>query len=103
MVIDLKYFIRTLREGNINCQCSVCTSDCSEKNTVKVVQVKLGYVEAVCKLKTVTSVCCILVCEPSYLVAAEESGRLNLWTMNSTWRLSFIFTSLHVYSRYAYK
>ncbi|KVH97689.1 hypothetical protein Ccrd_000190 [Cynara cardunculus var. scolymus] len=73
------------REGNVNCQCSVCTSNCSGKNAVKVVQVKLGYVQAVCKLNTVTTVCCILVCEPSYLVAAEESGRMNLWTMNSTW------------------
>ncbi|KAI3720171.1 hypothetical protein L6452_21084 [Arctium lappa] len=76
------------REGDVNCQCSVCTSDCSGQNAVKIVQVKLGYVQAVCKLKTITNVCCILVCEPSYLVAAEESGRMNLWTMNSTWSAS---------------
>ncbi|KAJ9563742.1 hypothetical protein OSB04_008902 [Centaurea solstitialis] len=84
-------------EGNVNCQCSACTSDCSAKNAVKVVEVKLGYVEAVCKLETITSVCCILVCEPSYLVAAEESGRMNLWTMNSTWRLSSIASTEHSY------
>lgn len=98
----MKYFIHTLREGNVNCQCSACTSDCLEKNAVKVVQVKLGYVEAVCKLKTTNDVCCILVCEPSYLVATEESGRINLWTMNSTWRLSSILTSLHVCFTFVY-
>ncbi|PWA72806.1 hypothetical protein CTI12_AA266830 [Artemisia annua] len=73
------------REGSVDCQCSVCTSDSLEKNAVKVVQVKLGYVQVVCKLKTTMDVCCILVCEPSYLVASEEGGRMNLWTMNSQW------------------
>ena len=71
----------------MDCQCSVCTSDSLEKNAVKVVQVKLGYAQVVCKLKTTEDVCCILVCEPGYLVAAEEGGRINLWTMNSQWRL----------------
>nr|GEU39402.1 putative FY-rich, FY-rich, WD40/YVTN repeat-like-containing domain protein [Tanacetum cinerariifolium] len=73
------------REGSVDCQCSVCTSDSFEKNAVKVVQVKLGYVQIVCKLKTTNDVGSILVCEPSYLVAAEEGGRMNLWTMNSQW------------------
>nr|XP_043625934.1 uncharacterized protein LOC122597400 [Erigeron canadensis] len=73
------------REGSVNCSCSPCTSDCFEKNAVKVVQVKLGYVEVVCKLKTTNNVCSILVCEPNYLVAAEDSGRVNLWAMNSPW------------------
>ncbi|CAH1417045.1 unnamed protein product [Lactuca virosa] len=73
------------REGGVKCQFSACTPDSFEKNAVKIVQVKLGYVHVVCKLKTTNSVCCILVCEPSYLLVAEESGRMNLWTMNSTW------------------
>ncbi|KAL8230010.1 hypothetical protein R6Q57_014910 [Mikania cordata] len=73
------------REGNVICGCSVCTSNCFEKNAVQIVQVKLGYVQVVCKLKTTNNVYSILVCEPSYLVASEESGKLNLWTMNSSW------------------
>ncbi|KAI7728960.1 hypothetical protein M8C21_020056, partial [Ambrosia artemisiifolia] len=73
------------REGSVNCGCSVCTSDCFEKNAVKIVQVKVGYVRVVCKLQTTNNVCSILVCEPSYLVASEESGKMNLWTMNSSW------------------
>lgn len=79
----------------MKCQCSDCTIDCSEKNAVKVVEVKLGYVQVVCKMKTTNDLCSILVCEPSYLVAVEECGKMNLWTMNSSWRL-FILTSLHV-------
>ncbi|XP_052626125.1 uncharacterized protein LOC111915815 isoform X2 [Lactuca sativa] len=73
------------REGGVKCQFSACTPDSFEKNAVKIVQVKLGYVHVVCKLKTSSSVCCILVCEPNYLLVAEETGRMNLWTMNSTW------------------
>ncbi|KAJ0449622.1 putative chromatin remodeling & transcription regulator FYR family [Helianthus annuus] len=73
------------REGSVNCGCSMCTSDCFENNAVKIVQVKLGYVQVVCKLQTTNDVCCMLVCEPSYLVASEESGTMNLWTMNSSW------------------
>ncbi|KAK1413720.1 hypothetical protein QVD17_35498 [Tagetes erecta] len=74
------------REFSVNCGCSVCKSECFEKNAVKIVQVKLGYVQVVCKLKTTNNVCSILVCEPSYLVASEESGKMNLWTMDSSWR-----------------
>ncbi|CAK9142437.1 unnamed protein product [Ilex paraguariensis] len=73
------------REGKLHCVCSACTSDCFEKNAVKIVQVKLGYVLVIAKLKTADVVRCILVCEPSCLLAAEESGRLHLWIMNSTW------------------
>ncbi|KAD7116534.1 hypothetical protein E3N88_03802 [Mikania micrantha] len=73
------------REGSVICGCSVCTSDCFEKNAVQIVQVKVGYVQVVCKLKTTNNVYSILICEPNYLVASEESGKLNLWTMNSSW------------------
>ncbi|XP_062162867.1 uncharacterized protein LOC133869800 isoform X2 [Alnus glutinosa] len=73
------------REGRIQCLCSTCTSDCSEENAVKIVQVKFGYVSIVVKLKTVESLHCILVCEPNHLVAVGETGRLHLWVMNSVW------------------
>ncbi|KAG6651186.1 hypothetical protein CIPAW_06G093500 [Carya illinoinensis] len=74
------------REGRIQCLCSTCKSDCLEENTVKIVQVKFGYVSVVVKLKAVEILHCILVCEPSHLVAVGESGRLHLWVMNSAWR-----------------
>lgn len=95
--IKRKYYFKfnTLREGGVKCQFSACTPDSFEKNAVKIVQVKLGYVHVVCKLKTSSSVCCILVCEPNYLLVAEETGRMNLWTMNSTWR----YVSLYEYFR----
>ncbi|XP_020416377.1 uncharacterized protein LOC18791472 isoform X3 [Prunus persica] len=73
------------RQGSIHCLCSTCTSNCSEENTVKIVQVRLGYVSKVASLKAVDSLECILVCEPNNLVAVGESGRLHLWVMNSTW------------------
>lgn len=93
-MVNDKILILTLREGSVDCRCSACTSDCFEKNALKVVQVKLGYVQVVCKLKTTNDVCSILVCETNYLVAAEESGIMNLWTMNSPWRLSTTLTFL---------
>ncbi|XP_027095896.2 uncharacterized protein [Coffea arabica] len=73
------------REGNIHCPCQLCTSDCFEKNAVKIVHIRVGYVSVINKLKTAQTVCCILVCEPNHLVAAEESGKLCLWVMDSTW------------------
>ncbi|KAG2702527.1 hypothetical protein I3760_06G093900 [Carya illinoinensis] len=74
------------RDGRIQCLCSTCKSDCLEENTVKIVQVKFGYVSVVVKLKAVEILHCILVCEPNHLVAVGESGRLHLWVMNSAWR-----------------
>ncbi|KAG2702523.1 hypothetical protein I3760_06G093900 [Carya illinoinensis] len=73
------------RDGRIQCLCSTCKSDCLEENTVKIVQVKFGYVSVVVKLKAVEILHCILVCEPNHLVAVGESGRLHLWVMNSAW------------------
>ncbi|PQQ04543.1 uncharacterized protein Pyn_31565 [Prunus yedoensis var. nudiflora] len=73
------------RQGSIHCLCSTCTSNCSEENTVKIVEVKLGYVSKVASLKAVDSLERILVCEPNNLVAVGESGRLHLWVMNSSW------------------
>lgn len=73
------------REGKLQCPCSACRSDCIENYAVKVVQVKHGYISVEATLKTVDTVHCILVCEPNYLIGVEESGKLHLWVMNSTW------------------
>ncbi|RDY07456.1 hypothetical protein CR513_08429, partial [Mucuna pruriens] len=73
------------REEKIDCYCSTCTSVCSEKNALKIVQVEHGYVSVVTTLETVDNVHCILVCEPNRLVSVGESGRLQVWVMNSTW------------------
>ncbi|KAG6764005.1 hypothetical protein POTOM_031457 [Populus tomentosa] len=73
------------REGRTDCLCSTCSLNCSEQSTVKIVQVKTGYVSVLVKLSTVDSMQCILVCEPNHLIATGESGRLHLWTMNSAW------------------
>ncbi|XP_073108053.1 uncharacterized protein [Elaeis guineensis] len=73
------------REQNTSCLCSMCRFGCSEENAVKVVQVKFGYVSPVIKLTTVERLSCLLVCEPNYLITVEESGRLYVWIMNSTW------------------
>ncbi|KAI3953689.1 hypothetical protein MKW98_017513 [Papaver atlanticum] len=73
------------RNQSALCSCSVCKSDCLEENALKIVHVKLGYVAPVAKLKTAENVCCILVCEPNHLVAAEENGGLHVWAMNSRW------------------
>ncbi|KAJ9174145.1 hypothetical protein P3X46_017205 [Hevea brasiliensis] len=76
------------REGRLDCMCSTCTSDCFENSAVKIVEVKSGYVSVLLKLRTTDNLQCILVCEPDHLVAAGESRRLHLWTMNSSWSAS---------------
>ncbi|KAF1862814.1 hypothetical protein Lal_00040082 [Lupinus albus] len=74
------------REGKISCCCSTCTSACcSKKNALKIVRVEHGYVSVVATLTAVDIVHCILVCEPKRLVSVGESGRLQVWVMNSTW------------------
>lgn len=73
------------REGNIHCPCLSCTSDCLGDNALKIVQVKVGYVLVVTKLRTAQTVRCLLVCEPNHLLAADESGKLYLWVMNTRW------------------
>ncbi|EYU20948.1 hypothetical protein MIMGU_mgv1a025251mg [Erythranthe guttata] len=73
------------REGKLDCPCWDCTSDIYERNAVKIVRLKRGYASVVTKLKTAKDVCCLLVCEPSFLLAAEEDGNLKLWVMNYAW------------------
>ncbi|KAK4430102.1 hypothetical protein Salat_1310900 [Sesamum alatum] len=73
------------REGKLHCSCPACTSDCLEENAVKIVKLSSGYASLVTRLETTQGVCCLLVCEPSFLLAAEEGGKLKLWVMNSGW------------------
>ncbi|ESW28388.1 hypothetical protein PHAVU_003G282800 [Phaseolus vulgaris] len=73
------------REGKIDCSCSTCTSVFYEKNALKIVQVEHGYVSVVTTLETADNVHCILVCEPNRLVSVGESGKLEVWVMNSKW------------------
>ncbi|KAK7346135.1 hypothetical protein VNO80_20650 [Phaseolus coccineus] len=73
------------REGKIDCSCSTCTSVFYEKNALKIVQVEHGYVSVVTTLETADNVHCILVCEPNRLVSVGESGKLQVWVMNSKW------------------
>lgn len=70
----------------MQCLCSACTSDGFEKNAVKIVILYSGYASLVTRLKTAQDVCSLLVCEPNFLLAAEEGGKLKLWVMNSGWR-----------------
>ncbi|CAL1395158.1 unnamed protein product [Linum trigynum] len=73
------------REGMVDCLCSTCKADSRSSSSVKILRVKLGYVSVLLELRTDEVVECILVCEPNHLVAAGESGRLHLWTMDTTW------------------
>ncbi|CAJ2636399.1 unnamed protein product [Trifolium pratense] len=73
------------REGKIDCCCSTCTSVCSKKNALKIVHVESGYVSVLAILEAVEDLHCILVCEANRLVSVGESGRLQVWVMNSTW------------------
>ncbi|KMT08901.1 hypothetical protein BVRB_6g136210 [Beta vulgaris subsp. vulgaris] len=73
------------REKNLHCLCRQCESCCFEENAVKIVQVNLGYVSLVVKLKSMFPIHCVLVCEPEHLIAVDESGRIYIWIMNSTW------------------
>ncbi|KAL7132664.1 hypothetical protein ABFS83_12G090100 [Erythranthe nasuta] len=73
------------REGKLHCTCPDCTSDICERNAVKIVRLRRGYASLVTKLETAQGVSCLLVCEPSFLLAAEADGKLKLWIMNSAW------------------
>ncbi|XP_051122271.1 uncharacterized protein LOC127245435 isoform X2 [Andrographis paniculata] len=73
------------REGKVHCPCPACSLDCFEKNAVKIVKLNNGYASLVTRLETTQAVCCLLVCEPSFLLAAEEGGKLRLWVMNCEW------------------
>ncbi|GAB2303399.1 hypothetical protein Dimus_037390 [Dionaea muscipula] len=73
------------RSRKYDCRCSSCASYCFEEIAVKIVQVKLGYVSVVVKLKAFHPILCLLVCEPDHLVAVDESGKMYIWVMNPAW------------------
>ncbi|XP_020595777.1 uncharacterized protein LOC110035822 isoform X2 [Phalaenopsis equestris] len=73
------------REKNIRCLCSNCVSESSEVTTLEIAQVNFGYVSTMAKLTTGKGVSCMSVCEPNFLVAAEEIGGLHIWVMDLTW------------------
>ncbi|PIN03244.1 hypothetical protein CDL12_24230 [Handroanthus impetiginosus] len=62
-----------------------CASDCFQENAVKIVRLNRGHASLVKRLETTQGVCCLLVCEPRFLLAAEEGGKVKLWIMNSEW------------------
>lgn len=67
------------REKNLGCLCSLCQLDCCEENAIKLIQVELGYMFIVARLKTPGRIYCILVSEPDHLLAVEEGGELHMW------------------------
>ncbi|KAJ4842100.1 hypothetical protein Tsubulata_007950 [Turnera subulata] len=69
----------------MDCLCSTCASDSIDHHSVKILHVEAGYVSVLVKLSTAKRIQCILICEPSNLVAAGEGGSLHIWTMNSEW------------------
>ncbi|OAY80613.1 hypothetical protein ACMD2_17353 [Ananas comosus] len=73
------------RKHSVACLCPMCKLDQCDDNAVKIVRVNFGYVSPLIKLTTDEKVCCILVCEPNWLIAVQESGKLHVWTMNLEW------------------
>ncbi|RCV10839.1 hypothetical protein SETIT_2G140800v2 [Setaria italica] len=73
------------RMQNIDCLCSVCKMGRCEDNSLKIVSVNLGYVSLVTKLLPNGTVSCILICEPNYIVACEDSRNLHIWEMVNGW------------------
>ncbi|KAK4761150.1 hypothetical protein SAY87_006043 [Trapa incisa] len=73
------------RERRISCHCPTCVSVSSDNNAVRIVQVNSGYSTVVVSLKMIDTILTMLVCEPNYIVATGESGRLHAWIMNPKW------------------
>ncbi|VFQ66634.1 unnamed protein product [Cuscuta campestris] len=73
------------RKGDVNCRCSACASDLHD-NAVKIMQIKAGYASVIARLQSTKSVRCILACMPHHLIAADNSGTLYIWVMDSKWR-----------------
>ncbi|KAI4302182.1 hypothetical protein MLD38_037963 [Melastoma candidum] len=73
------------RKNDITCSCSICASVPFTENAIRVVQVNFGYVAVLLELKSFDRIVSVLVCEPDYLVALGESGRMQVWLMNQSW------------------
>lgn len=76
------------RDQNFNCSCTDCTLCHSEEYTVEIVQMNFGYVSSAVRLPTTEKVSFILACEPNYLIAVMQSGKLHVWVMNLEWSAS---------------
>jgi len=85
------------RMQNIDCLCSVCNLGRCEDNSLKIVSVNLGYVSLVTNLMPYGTVSCILIFEPNYIVATEDSRNLHIWEMVDGWRYIFsVVSTLYV-------
>ncbi|XP_072988523.1 uncharacterized protein [Typha latifolia] len=73
------------RNQSISCLCLMCKTQHCENDGIKIVKTNFGYVSPVTSLRAYEKISCILVCEPNYLIAAELSGKLHGWMMNSGW------------------
>ncbi|TVU10724.1 hypothetical protein EJB05_44270, partial [Eragrostis curvula] len=73
------------RMKSIDCSCYECKSGRCEDNSLKIVSVNSGYVSLKTKLMTYGMVSCILMCEPNYIVAAEDCRNLHVWKMVTGW------------------
>ncbi|XP_021310675.1 uncharacterized protein LOC8062589 isoform X2 [Sorghum bicolor] len=77
--------IPSCRMQNIDCLCSVCNLGQCEDNSLKIVSVNFGYVSLVTSLMPYGTVSCILIFEPNYIVATEDSRNLHIWEMVDEW------------------
>lgn len=85
LVLPSSIRIPCCRMQSIDCSCSLCKSDQCEDNSLKIVSVNFGYVSLLTKLVPYGTVLCILICEPNYVVAAEDSRNLHIWMMSTGW------------------
>ncbi|ONM20801.1 DNA binding [Zea mays] len=73
------------RMQNIDCLCPVCNLCQCEDNSLKIVSVNSGYASLVTNLMPYGTVSCILIFEPNYIVAIEDSRNLHIWEMVDGW------------------
>ncbi|XP_062201275.1 uncharacterized protein LOC133903829 [Phragmites australis] len=85
LVLQSSIRIPFCRMQNIDCSCSMCKLDQCEDNSLKIVSINFGYVSLMTKLMPYGTVSCILICEPNYIVAAEDSRNLHIWKMVTGW------------------
>ncbi|KAJ1288577.1 hypothetical protein BS78_02G098200 [Paspalum vaginatum] len=74
------------RKQNIDCLCSVCKLGRCVDNSLIILFVNLGYVSLITKLIPYGTVSCILICEPNYIIATEDTRNLHIWEMINGWR-----------------
>lgn len=69
---------------------------------MKIVSVNFGYVSLLTKLVPYGTVSCILICEPNYVVAAEDSRNLHIWMMSTGWRYILLYYKFITYINIKY-